>query len=819
MKLLRLFLFVTLFFSVWLPAGTGKSASIQGTTTTQKGTVYLPGVELTLLETVNGRETATTLSDDEGRFSFIDLPPGSYRIRASLPGFSDFVREPVVAAEGQVVEVRLDLQVARIQESVQVVARRKIEIPDTGTSQQELGGEMIDVAPVPGEDFRDLLPLVPGVVRSTDGRLSIKGGRPTQNSLLINGASVSDPSTSEFGAHLPADAIDSVDILPNPYATEYGRFSAGLVQIQTVQGTDKWHFTGNNFAPRFKRRKGPVMGVGSWTPRLGFRGPLVKDRLFMAQSFNYRFVRTLTRSPRLPELEADSKLESFLSFTQLDANLGDRHTLSATFSMFPQKLGYVNLDSFHPQEVTPNLNQRGFNLALREAAALSPSMILETILSYTHYEVDIFGQGHEAMEIAPESSSGNFFNQQNRQTQTLQFRQSLNLQRQGWGGEHLIKLGVDLLASRFDGSSRSRDINVRRADGRLSQKIEFGEPTSQRVRGTDVALFVQDRWRLHDRLLLEPGVRLDRDGVLERTNVAPRFGFVLELFPENRGVLRGGAGRFNGRTPLNVGAFESFDQRAVTYFDTDGSTPLGPPILYAHQAAPHLRTPYSIAWNLEYDHRVNRRLVLKTNFLRREGFHEYLIEPIESEPQALLRLDSSGRSRYWEWELTTHYTIDEDHDLIFSYVRSRSRQDLNSFDHFFGNFRQPIIRPNEYSLGPTDTPNRFLVRGTLPLFGKWQVSPLMEIRDGFPYSRLNQAQEFVGARNRAGRFRRFASLDLSFMRWIRVKGMKARLGFRVFNLTNRFNPRDVQENIDAASFGTFYNSPSREFGATFQIVQ
>jgi len=45
-------------------------------------------------------------------------------------------------------------------------------------------------------------------------------------------------------------------------------------------------------------------------------------------------------------------------------------------------------------------------------------------------------------------------------------------------------------------------------------------------------------------------------------------------------------------------------------------------------------------------------------------------------------------------------------------VRSHSTLDLNDYDQFFGNFRNPIIRPNERSLSSTDVPNRLIVRGT-----------------------------------------------------------------------------------------------------------
>ena len=83
----------------------------------------------------------------------------------------------------------------------------------------------------------------------------------------------------------------------------------------------------------------------------------------------------------------------------------------------------------------------------------------------------------------------------------------------------------------------------------------------------------------------------------------------------------------------------------------------------------------------------------------------------------LLTLSSTGESKYWEFETTGRFLANEYRDLSVSYVRSHSTRDLNDYDQFFGNFRNPIIRPNENSLSPTDVPNRMIVRGTIGLPG------------------------------------------------------------------------------------------------------
>jgi hypothetical protein len=98
----------------------------------------------------------------------------------------------------------------------------------------------MESSPLEGDDFQSLLPLLPGVVRGPDGRLRVKGGQPTQASLQVSSASLVDPSTGDFDLELPAPSVESVEVLANPFAAEFGRFSTSVTQIRTRRGTDEW---------------------------------------------------------------------------------------------------------------------------------------------------------------------------------------------------------------------------------------------------------------------------------------------------------------------------------------------------------------------------------------------------------------------------------------------------------------------------------------------------------------------------------------------------------------------------------------------------
>jgi hypothetical protein len=465
-----------------------------------------------------------------------------------------------------------------------------------------------------------------------------------------------------------------------------------------------------------------------------------------------------------------------------------------------------------PREVTPDLNQSGASLGVQDRFALSSNLVLESTLAGRWFEINVNTDGRDPMIFSPESLAGSYFNDQERQVSTVQWVEALSFSSDRWRGQHLFKFGLDVQRSAYNGTSASRPIEVRRNDGSLAERIVFTAPTRQHVAAAEIALFAQDRWRIGSRITLEFGVRMDREDVIEQVNWSPRGGVSISVLPEGRGILRGGVGRFRQRTPLNVGAFGQFESRVVTRFAPDG-TPLGSAVTLSNVAASELRTPEAIAGNIEWNQRFGRRVFLKANYLKRNGSHEYILEPDPT--RGAIRLSSSGASRYQELELTGRYLGSERRDLTFSYVQSRGRADLNNYDQFYGNLRNPILRDNEYNLIATDVPHRLLVRGLIGLPGRWDVAPVLEIRSGFPWSAVDEFQDFVGSRNQAGRLPNVRTLDFAVTRPWRFRKYRFRAGVRVYNVLGSPAERDVQNNITSPDYGRVYNPLERSIGIVF----
>jgi hypothetical protein len=133
----------------------------------------------------------------------------------------------------------------------------------------------------------------------------------------------------------------------------------------------------------------------------------------------------------------------------------------------------------------------------------------------------------------------------------------------------------------------------------------------------------------------------------------------------------------------------------------------------------------------------------------------------------------------------------------------------------YGNLRSPIVRPNENNLISTDVRHRLIVRGTFGLPGQWDVAPVLELRSGFPWSALDEFQDFIGPRNRSGRLPAVRTLDFALARPWRFRKYRFRAGLKLYNVFGASAERDVQNNVTSPDYGKFFNPIERSIGFVF----
>jgi hypothetical protein len=777
------------------------------TTGTDGQRELVPGAHISLHGSVD-RKTET---DAIGRYRFELLPPGRYTAEATAPGLKGTV--PVEVATGEAAVAAIPMALTTVTSSVTVTATEPTVAAVSEQSSQitTIHQSTIDTAPNTTEKVDGLLPLVPGVVRGPDGRINMKGASATQSGWLVNSANVTDPATGADAMNLPIDVVSSVQVISNPYDPEYGKFTGAVSSVETKTGNlENFHLSVQNLLPRARVRDGDVVGLESVTPRLTVSGPLIKNRVAFTQSLEYRFVRTPVQS--LPPLQRDTKLETFDSFTQVDLSLTDRHTATTSFSIFPEKLAYLGLNTFTPQEATPDLHRRGYQTSFQDRYVFGTGL-LTSQFNYQKSDADILPNSTAPYRLLLETTEGGFFNRQDRESRRFEWQEIYQFGEHQFQGTHTLKAGFDFSRSSYDGRQAFSPVDVIGTAGYAVERIQFGAPTHFSVDQNEFAWFVGDQWRPFKRVSVDLGLRMDHDTVTDSRHAAPRAGLTFALTRERKTLLKAGGGFFYDRVPLNIPAFQYLPSRTVLTLgpqqDVLTST------AYTNTFAGSLRNPRSTTWSVELDRQVLDKLAVRIAYQNRYTSNAFAVNPTGKS----LMVSNGGSDSYREFQVTGAYQLRR-HTVNASYVRSRAYGDLNDFNQFFGNDPVAVIQPNARGRLPFDAPNRFLIWGEIAGPKKISFVPVFDTHTGFPYSKENELREFVGPRN-IDRFPRFKSLDLQVIKQVRLPGFRkdrtAKIGFGVFNLLNQFDPRDVQNNLDSYRFGALFNSVPRTFRGKFVL--
>lgn len=268
------------------------TAAIQGTVTDETG-AQLPGVTIEA-RNVGTNLTRTQTSATDGRYVFLQLPPGSYRLTFTLPGFATLVRQDVELTVGQTLTIPAAMKVGGVQETITVSGTRAIESTRTSAATT-LGTMTVENIPNLGRKFEDLLTLTPGVsvVQGPDGdEITFAGQRGIFNNISLDGG---DYNNGFFGEQaggqraavdITLEAIKEFQVIATGAPAEFGRTAGGVVNVITKSGTNQpggslFHF----------QRLGALTGDLSDGTRLEdfrreqwggtFGGPLKKDKAFI----------------------------------------------------------------------------------------------------------------------------------------------------------------------------------------------------------------------------------------------------------------------------------------------------------------------------------------------------------------------------------------------------------------------------------------------------------------------------------------------------------------------------------------------------------
>src|SRR5947208_118577 len=280
------------------------TGTILGTVKDAQGAV-VPGATVTATHE-GTKYSRSAVSDDAGEYALRLLPIGHYALVVTIPGFKSFSQTGIVLEVGRNARVDATIELGTVEESLTVVGDAPLVETASASLSRTVGQQEVMNLPLVNRDLYSLLNLTGGVSDNTN---SNSLGGPEQLTT-INGSGKAQMGTVNFqldggnntaglrGTGNPApnpEAVQEFRVLTNGYAAEYGRYSAGVVDVVTKSGTNVLHGAGFEF---FRNEK---LNAPRWVPpgtpsakdpldrnQFGgaFGGPVANDKTFFFVSYS-----------------------------------------------------------------------------------------------------------------------------------------------------------------------------------------------------------------------------------------------------------------------------------------------------------------------------------------------------------------------------------------------------------------------------------------------------------------------------------------------------------------------------------------------------
>src|SRR5438105_7063105 len=277
------------------------SAQLSGTVKDPKGAV-VPGATVTAHDSAKNFERST-VSDANGDYQLLQLPPGAYTITVDAKGFAKFTDRslPLTVGETALLPVTLSISTS---ETVEVNARAETIETQRTSSTNTIQQQRIDNLPINGRNYINFTltdseasrDVAPSIGAAPTSGINFGGQRARSNLVNLDGMDQVDNSVNGIRSTIPQDAVQEFQIIDNGYAAEYGRAAGGVVNIVSRSGNNDFHGTAYAYLRnRYIQATNPFSNVNqpAYTrvqPGFTLSGPIKKDRAywFLAYEGNFR---------------------------------------------------------------------------------------------------------------------------------------------------------------------------------------------------------------------------------------------------------------------------------------------------------------------------------------------------------------------------------------------------------------------------------------------------------------------------------------------------------------------------------------------------
>jgi outer membrane receptor protein involved in Fe transport len=210
----------------------GTTGKIAGKVIDAKTKEPLIGANILLEGTSMGAST-----DVDGSYFIINIPPGTYQIKASTVGYASVEVKNIRVSVDQTTKYDIELGEQAVQiQTIEITASKPLVQKDLTSTQASISGNNISMLPV--EDVQSVINLQAGVV---DGHF--RGGRIGEVKYLIDGVSVNDVYSGEATMEASTNSIQELQVITGTFNAEYGQAMSGIVNQITKIPED--HYNGS----------------------------------------------------------------------------------------------------------------------------------------------------------------------------------------------------------------------------------------------------------------------------------------------------------------------------------------------------------------------------------------------------------------------------------------------------------------------------------------------------------------------------------------------------------------------------------------------
>jgi hypothetical protein len=560
--------------------GTATATFAQQTTGTIAGRVLdeqkaaVPGATITAKNDSTGF-SRSEISDTEGLYRITGLPVGSYALSIEMSGFQSQKRTVQVNVS-ETVTSDFDVRIAQVSESVTVTAESAL----VDTTSSAVGGVVdtrrVENLPLNGRQFANLAVTIPGVglgyhadpTKSTQFSPQINGGNGRNVNYQIDGGDNNDDTVGGLLQLFPLEAIQEFNFLTSRYKAEYGRSNGGVMNIVTKSGTNDYR--GSAFelfrdksmnAKTETEKRGAIAKQDYRRNQFGgsLGGPLLKDRahFFAAvERTNQDTTQAVTTKGLFPAKDGvyATPYRETLFTGKATANLDARQYLTVRYGRNNNSQPYGATPLSTPDNWGDSKNK--FNsINVNHNASLRGSKLNEFVFQYADFDNHISARSEAAYESFPNGVTvgQNVNTPQSTAQKKYQFRDDFSWRAAGMGGlGHDFKAGANFINEprlfiTFNTGKGVIQYNHLTDDvnGPISGITLNDGDSHANIPVKQFAAYIQDDWRVSDRLTLNLGLRYDLvKGLQFDQSQNPNYVLAQQL---------GAAGRF-----ANVIGYENF---------------------------------------------------------------------------------------------------------------------------------------------------------------------------------------------------------------------------------------------------------------------